>query len=76
LFRPVVCGTQKLQRAGHSSQRYGSGWADTDKYNVMPAVEFIPASAEGVGVLLWGITKTHPIADTVDNHPPNVDESK
>jgi hypothetical protein len=42
----------------------------------MPAVEFIPASAEGVGVLLRGITKTHPIADTVDNHRPSVDGSK
>ena len=41
----------EMLRAGHSSQRYGSGWADADKYNAMPAVEFIPARAAGVGVL-------------------------
>jgi hypothetical protein len=67
----------EMQRAGHSSQRYGSGWADADKYNVMPAVEFIPASAgRAVACCCGGITKTHPIADTVDNHRPSVDGSK
>jgi hypothetical protein len=43
----------------------------------MPAVEFIPASAEG----RWraaaeGSIKPTAIADTVDNDPPGVDGSK